>query len=41
MNPTVTHVLETEWLYIAVLVFASIQAFGLGIVIGFLWVKIF
>jgi hypothetical protein len=41
MTITLEHVLETEWMYILALVFVSIQAFGVGLVIGFLWVKIF
>ena len=31
----------TEWLYTAVMLWISVDAFGLGILMGFLWMKIF
>ena len=37
MNPLVERILVTEWLYVAVMIFLSIEAFGLGVILGFLW----
>ena len=41
MHQTIITWLETTEIYLGVLVFLSIQAFGLGMLMGMVWVKIF
>ena len=41
MHQTIIAILETTEIYLGVLIFLSIQAFGLGMVMGMVWVKIF
>ena len=37
MNQQLERILDNAYMYIAVMVFLSIESFGLGIVIGLLW----
>jgi hypothetical protein len=41
MEAILSRILETDGLYVLALVFVSIQAFGVGLMIGFAWVKFF
>ena len=41
MHQTIITWLETTEIYLGVLIFLSIQAFGLGMLMGMVWVKIF
>lgn len=37
MNPQLESIVDDVWSYIAVMLFLSIQAFGLGLCLGLLW----
>jgi len=41
MDLTLERIVLNEWLYVAVLVWLSVVSFGLGLLMGFLWMKIF